>query len=845
MTHVDRIVDQARALSTDQRARFLREVCEGDAALRDEVETRLGQDNPELSSELMESIALEAVAAAPISQIPRDDARSEPVAISAGAGRPYFVMESVDGQPIDQYCDSQRLDIPARLRLFSRVCEAVHFAHQHAMIHRDLKPSNILVTADGLLKIVDFGIAKRIDPDTLGERVLTPEYTSPEQIEGEPVTTASDIYAMGVVLYQLLAGRWPYRLQTRSNADVLQAACEQAPEKPSIAIFRADKREDSPPSPAEIAAARSCAPNRLKRILAGDPDAIVLMALSKELEGRYASAAQFAEDLDRYREGLPVRAHRDSSVYRAGKFARRYAAAIVAGLLLFLALIGGVVGTTMGLVHARRDRDRVEDAFRKSRQTVNPLFTRASEDRLLNQAGLHPLREALLLDLKRFYEDFLDQRDADPMLRPELAEAHARLAKISSLTGSTTRAVAQYQRAITLWETLVKEQPGDREHQAKLARTLNDFGEVLLPLNGRLDEAFAAFSHARSLIEPLVAVDPESASIRHKLVSILMNVSQIQQRRGQPDQAAQSLEKVVEIESQLAAEGPQSLDPRIALASACSALGRLFLEQAELVKAMTAYHQAIEILDWLTREHPELSDLSYRLAADLGDLSSLQQKTGQGEPALESLRRSLEIYERLNQWYPGVVTYQGILGTSYNMLSDLQRHRGETAEALTLARKARTLFERLVAEHPNHASFPLDLAKSHNNIGRLLKRTGDPAEALRSFQRATDLLESQSDLDPQSSYNLACNVALCVSLIGSKDQSKGTGSAANALSKGDQLRQRIYGDRAITALRRATRGGFLDSEMLQSNNDLDSIRHRPDFQALVKEVEDKPATAGK
>ena len=378
-----------------------------------------------------------------------------------------------------------------------------------------------------------------------------------------------------------------------------------------------------------------------------------------------------------------------------------------------------------------------------------------------------------------------------------MAEAHARLAKIDSLTGSATQAIAQYQQAIALWETLVKEQPGDREYQAKLAQTLNDFGEALLPLNGRLDEALTAFSRARSLIEPLVAADPESASLRHKLVSILMNVAQIQQRRGQFDEAAQSLEKVVEIESQLAAEDPQSLDPRIALAGAYSALGRLFLEQPELVEAMTAYHQAIEILDSLTREHPELSDQSYQLAADLGDLSSLQQKTGQSELALESLRRSLEIYERLDQLYPGVVTYQGSLGTTYNMLSDLQRHQGETAEALTLARKARTLFERLVAEHPDHTSFPLDLAKSHNNIGRLLKRTGDPAEALRSFQRTIDLLESQSDLDPQSSYDLACNVALCVSLIGSKDQSKGTGSPANELSKGDQLRQRIYGDRAI------------------------------------------------
>jgi eukaryotic-like serine/threonine-protein kinase len=805
------------------------------------METSLGHDHPELSIELMESIALEAVAAAPISP---DDARSEPVAISAGEGQPYFVSEPIDGQPIDQFCDGRRLDITARLQLFSRVCDAVHFAHQHAMIHRDLKPSNILVTADGMPKIVDFGIARRIDPDMQRERVLTPEYTSPEQINGEPVTTASDIYAMGVVLYQLLAGRWPYRVASpQSVADVLQAACEQAPERPSVAVFRVDKQDDSE----EIAAARSTTPNRLKRILTGDLDAIVQMALSKEPEGRYTSAAQFADDLDHYRKGLPVRAQRNSLVYRARKFARRYAAAIAAGLLLVLALIGGIVGTTMALVHAHRDRERVEEAFRKSRQTVNPLFIRASEDRLLNQGGLQPVRQALLLDLKRFYEDFLkfNRGGDDPTLRPELAEAHAHLAKIDSLTGSATQAVARYEQAIALWEALVKEQPGDWEYQARLAQTLNDFGEALLLLNGRFDEASTALSRARTLIEPLVAAVPESASLHHKLVSVLMNIAQIQQQRGQFDEAAQSLEKVVEIESQLAAEDPQSLDPRIALAGAYSALGRLFLEQSDWVESMTAYHRAIEVLDPLTREHPEISDQSYELARDLGDLSGLQQKTRQNEAALEGLRRSLAIFERLTEWYPGVVTYQEGLGATYNKLSDLERQRGETAEALTFARKARTLFERLVADHPSHASFPLDLARSHTNIGRLLKRTGDPAEALRSFQRATDLLESRSDLDPKSSYDLACNVALCVSLIGSKDQSKGTGSAKNELSKGDQVRQQIYGDRAITALRRANRGGFLDADLLQSNPDLDSIRHRPDFQALVREVEEKPATVGK
>ncbi len=419
LQRIEAIVDQARALDTEQRQRFLGEVCDSDATLRDEVETRLGQDRPELSAELMDSIALEAVAVAPISQIARENARSAPVAISAGERRPYFVTDSIDGQPIDQYCDNQRLDVPARLRLFRRVCDAVHFAHQHALIHRDLKSSNILVTADGMPKIVDFGIARRIDPNTLGERVLTPEYTSPEQVAGEQVTTASDVYAMGVVLYQLLAGRWPYRLETQQNmADVLQAICEQAPERPSSAIFRIDAREHSPPTLEAIATARNSTPERLKRILSGDLDAIVLMALSKEPEGRYASADQFADDLKRYRQGLPVRARRDSAVYRASKFARRNGAAIAAALLVALAVIAGVGAITRELVRSHRDRDRAEQALTKARQAADQLFNDVREDRRLNQTGLQPLRQALFADLKPIYEDFLSQLGNNPTHDP-------------------------------------------------------------------------------------------------------------------------------------------------------------------------------------------------------------------------------------------------------------------------------------------------------------------------------------------------------------------------------------------------------------------------------------------
>lgn len=264
-------------------------------------------------------------------------------------GIPYFVMEYVEGERLDRYCEARKLKLPERLQLFRKICSAVSYAHQHLVIHRDIKPANIRVTAEDEPKLLDFGIAKLIDsqtevadaPTMTLQRVMTPEYASPEQVRGEEVTTASDIYSLGVVLYELLTGQRPYRLKTRNQDEVARAIKEEEPSRPSTASTKQN-------SSAVLLNPRS---------LRGDLDNIVLTAMRKEPSRRYASVAQFSDDIRRHLEGLPVVARKDTIGYRSAKFIRRHRVGIAATALVALAIVGGLIAALWEARQARAQRD--------------------------------------------------------------------------------------------------------------------------------------------------------------------------------------------------------------------------------------------------------------------------------------------------------------------------------------------------------------------------------------------------------------------------------------------------------------------------------------------------------
>ena len=388
-------------------------------------------------------------------------------------------MEYVEGQPIGDYCDARNLTISARLELFRKVCTAVQHAHQNLVIHRDIKPANVLVTADGMpeaARLRHRQAAQSRDgrqtlaPTAAGLQLMTPEYASPEQVRGEAVTTATDVYSLGVLLYELLTGRQPYMLTSRAPADIARIVAHAVPLAPSTAVVQpAGGDETTGAAGAEETASGVRRPlplrrtpdriHRLRRRLSGDLDNIVLKALSKEPERRYASVDQFSEDMHRHLDGLPVLARKDTVRYRAAKFVRRHRRAAVAAALVFVTLVAAVVVATSQARVASRERARAEQRFEDVRQLAN-AFLFEVHDAIRDLPGVHRRRAG---SWSRAGSSTSTSSPPTPATAPTsaaksppptCASATSRAARSMPNLGDTAGAAASYQKALALFESL-------------------------------------------------------------------------------------------------------------------------------------------------------------------------------------------------------------------------------------------------------------------------------------------------------------------------------------------------------------------------------------------------------
>jgi non-specific serine/threonine protein kinase/serine/threonine-protein kinase len=827
---VEMMVKLAGGMTPDRRGRFLEAACGGDAGLRAEVEARLtaareaqnagqpatvieGADAGagQASPEAVESIALDALSAAP----------------DPGECRGEDQADLVESPPIDVYGDQERLGVLARLRLFQQACRSVHAAHQHAIIYGDLALRDIRVGPDGIPRVAAGGREQQ----AAGQDVDL-DRTSPEQVLGEPVTTLTDVYALGVVLYRLLTGRSPYQVSGSDPAEIAQAISEQAPERPSAAAFRAGPDGLDRTLPGTM-------PKALERFLSGDLDLIVLKALQKEPERRYASAEEFADDIDRFLEGRPVRAHRGGRFYRAGKFVGRHPVAVAVAILSLTGLSLGLIATRVSLVRASRERDRAEAGFRTALTAINGLSSRVLEGHHFENPGLEPARRALLERFLGYYEDLLEKHGHDSALAEEAADAQTKVARAARLIGLPDKAAVQYERATARWEEIARRHPEEHRHADRLITTLIELGELLSTIEGRGEEALQHFERARELIERGDATRSKSATRRRELTRALAGIADIEQRRDRPDQAVTSLRRAIETLGGLVSEDVATTDDQAALASAHVALGHLLAARDGMFdQAVAALTKGIDRRRTITQEHPERVDQMHRLAADLAARASLRRAAGQLDLAVEDGGHALEILESLDRRFPDHVPYQRGLYLAYDMMSHLRNQQGESAAALAQAERARGVLERLAAAHPSETLFRIDLARGHDFIGRLLRIRGKFAEAFRSFQRAVDVLEGVRGLDPAGGYQLAISLASCASLVGAGPESAPPDDESR-LTPADRRRRELYGKRAVEVLGRAMAGGFGNLPLYETDRDLDPLRNRADFQKLLKETSEK------
>lgn len=688
---------------------------------------------------------------------------------STADGLPYLVMEYVEGEPITKFCDSNGYSVEERLELFQMVCSAISYAHQNLVVHRDIKPSNILVTDDGRPKLLDFGIAKLLHPDWSLDtheatatifRVMTPEYASPEQIRGLPITTASDVYSLGVVLYELLSGERPYRILSRLPEDVAREILTAEPAKPSSVV--------SSKFPVSAVAAdmvtaplderRSTDNNRQanpksnidnSKSLRGDLDNIILKALRKEPERRYQSVQEFAEDIRRHLAGLPVTATADTSFYRIGKFVKRHRVGVFAGGLIFFTLLAATAVTAWQSVVARREQAKAEQRFNEVRQLANTVLFEY-HDGIARLPGSTPLREKMVKDSLNYLDTLAAENIDDASLQSELATAYFKVGEVQgapakSSLGDYGGGLESFRKSLAIRRKLFEKDPNNEQVKLDLSRSYQMVGH-LSQVTDDLPAALENYGKAFAILDSMPTARRDLATLHTRFATALA-------MSGKLPEAIENFRKSHSITDELIAQNPDDRELKRDLGKNNVLLGDALEENGKLDEALDTQRAAYAILQPLVNEND--TDSQRAAMSAFGRVGDVLFKLGRYREALEIQQKSLAADEKTLTLDPNNALARRDVQVDYHKIARNYSEIGQMSEAIANQRKCVEYCEKAVAANPESSESRGDLGVAFYFLAAMFEKAGNLHEALNFYRKTIEIEEANAKADPSNSSTAA------------------------------------------------------------------------------------------
>lgn len=639
-------------------------------------------------------------------------------------GLPYFVMEFLQGTPIHEYCEQRNLSIPARLLLFLQVCSAVEYSHRNLVVHRDLKAKNILVTEDGIPKLLDFGIAKLLDrdsttnpdPTVAADRLFTPDYASPEQIRGDAITTAADVYSLGVLLYEILTDRRPFQLTGLPQQEMARILSEEDPPKPSTIANRQVSRE-----------------------LAGDLDTIIQKAMHKDPVRRYGSAEQMASDLRRHLEGRPVQARGDTWQYRASKYLQRNRVLVLAASMAFCGVFAGGVAAAWQRGVAISKEQEARKRFGDIRELANS-FLGELDDELERLPGSTTAREMLARKLLIYLDRLAKDQVDDSALQRDLAMAYERLGDVEggplvSNLGHSDAALAAYGKALDIFDRLARQNPGDAQFMKDQTRAYSRMSD-LKSLMGDFAGALQFETRSRQVREEWLATHPDDRLTRRLLAANLQSIGGLLDQMGRSEEALPVRRTALEMLEELSHSGPVDTNLRLALALAHKRLGRTLHRTRRFNDAIPYFERALEIEKEEVRKDSMSVTNRVNLSFTWNDMGNTHVARGDQEAAMECYREALGLREELVRASPKDVRSASLLANTRTRLGSLLLKQRRAEEGMRLLAEALAMREQLSVRDPKNSGARAEVAESHGLIGDAYLQRKDTRQAREHFARA-------------------------------------------------------------------------------------------------------------